>query len=117
MSAFGGKADIAQFQSRRALDCVKTRDGRKMELRLVNWKHAENGNEELDNGAVQQRGRRTEGAAEQNRLCLESACGTDTLSTRSIAPRQRPQSSSASRVTAGAFGFLTLSQSGERPRR
>jgi hypothetical protein len=30
---------------------------------------------------------------------------------------QRPQSSSASRVTAGAFGFLSLSQSGERPRR
>jgi hypothetical protein len=29
----------------------------------------------------------------------------------------RPQSSSASRFTAGAFGFLTLSQSGERPRR
>ena len=56
---------------------------------------------------------RTEGAAEQNRLCLESACGTDTLSTRSIAPRQRPQSSSASRVPAGAFGFMTLSQSGD----
>ena len=30
---------------------------------------------------------------------------------------QRPQSSSASRFTAGAFGFLTLTQSGERPRR
>jgi hypothetical protein len=30
---------------------------------------------------------------------------------------QRPQSSSASRLTAGAFGFLTLIQSGERPRR
>jgi hypothetical protein len=29
-----------------------------MELRLVNWKHAENGSEELDNGAVQQRDRR-----------------------------------------------------------
>ena len=28
---------------------------------------------------------------------------------------QRPQSSSASRFTAGAFGFLTLSQCGERP--
>jgi len=28
-----------------------------------------------------------------------------------------PQSSSASRFTAGAFGFLTFSQSGERPRR
>jgi len=26
-----------------------------------------------------------------------------------------PQSSSASRLTAGAFGFLNLSQSGERP--
>src|SRR5215831_20388138 len=30
---------------------------------------------------------------------------------------QRPQSSSASRFTAGAFGFLTLSQCGERPER
>ena len=29
-----------------------------MELRLVNWKHAENGSVELDNGAVQQRDRR-----------------------------------------------------------
>ena len=29
----------------------------------------------------------------------------------------RPQSSSASRLTAGAFGFLALSQSGDRPRR
>src|SRR6516162_3271497 len=28
---------------------------------------------------------------------------------------QRPQSSSASRFTAGAFGFLTLTQCGERP--
>jgi hypothetical protein len=28
-----------------------------------------------------------------------------------------PQSSSASRFTAGAFGFLTLSQCGERPER
>jgi hypothetical protein len=27
-------------------------------LRLVNWKHAENGSEELDNGAVQHRDRR-----------------------------------------------------------
>jgi hypothetical protein len=32
-------------------------------------------------------------------------------------PRQRPQSSSASRFTAGAAGFLTLSQCGERPER
>src|SRR5262249_51812743 len=30
---------------------------------------------------------------------------------------QRPQSSSASRLTAGAFGFLTLTQCGERPER
>lgn len=30
----------------------------KTELRLVNGKHAENGSEELDNGAVQQRDRR-----------------------------------------------------------
>ena len=29
-----------------------------MELRLVNWKHAENDSEELDNGAVEQRDRR-----------------------------------------------------------
>ena len=29
----------------------------------------------------------------------------------------RPQSSSASRLTAGACGFLTLSQLGERPER
>jgi len=29
----------------------------------------------------------------------------------------RPQSSSASRFTAGALGFLTFSQRGERPRR
>jgi hypothetical protein len=29
----------------------------------------------------------------------------------------RPQSSSASRFTAGAFGFLTLIQFGDRPRR
>jgi hypothetical protein len=28
-----------------------------------------------------------------------------------------PQSSSASRVTAGTFGFLTLTQCGERPER
>jgi hypothetical protein len=28
-----------------------------------------------------------------------------------------PQSSSASRFTAGAFGFLTLTQSGDRPER
>ena len=28
-----------------------------MELRLANWKHPENGSEELDNGAVQQRDR------------------------------------------------------------
>jgi hypothetical protein len=28
---------------------------------------------------------------------------------------QRPQSSSASRFTAGAFGFLTLIQCGDRP--
>jgi hypothetical protein len=27
-------------------------------LRLVNWKHTENGSEELDNGAVQHRDRR-----------------------------------------------------------
>jgi hypothetical protein len=31
--------------------------------------------------------------------------------------RQLPQSSSASRFTAGAFGFLTLTQWGERPER
>ena len=30
---------------------------------------------------------------------------------------QRPQSSSASRFTAGASGFLNLSQSGDRPER
>src|SRR6516165_9105907 len=30
---------------------------------------------------------------------------------------QRPQSSSASRFTAGAFGFLTFTQCGERPDR
>ena len=29
---------------------------------------------------------------------------------------QRPQPSSASRVTAGAFGFLTFTQWGDRPR-
>jgi hypothetical protein len=29
--------------------------------------------------------------------------------------RRRPQSSSASRFTAGAFGFLTLTQCAERP--
>ena len=31
--------------------------------------------------------------------------------------RHRPQSSSASRLTAGAAGFLNLSQSGDRPER
>jgi hypothetical protein len=31
--------------------------------------------------------------------------------------REEPQSSSASRFAAGAFGFLTLSQSGDGPRR
>jgi hypothetical protein len=31
--------------------------------------------------------------------------------------RQNFQSSSASRITAGAFGFLTLTQCGERPER
>jgi hypothetical protein len=29
----------------------------------------------------------------------------------------RPQSSSASRMTAGAFGFLTFTQCGDRPER
>jgi hypothetical protein len=71
-----GQSGHGEFQSRRTLDRVKTCDGRstishlpragfdargstvsnssrtKMELRLVNWKHAENGGVELDNGAV-----------------------------------------------------------------
>jgi len=41
-----------------------------------------------------------------------SCCGT--LQDR---VRYRPQSSSASRFTAGATGFFILSQSGERPER
>ena len=32
-----------------------------------------------------------------------------------VGTRHLPQSSSASRFTAGAFGFLNLSQSGDRP--
>jgi hypothetical protein len=31
--------------------------------------------------------------------------------------RQRPQCSSASRFTAGAFGFLTFTQCADRPER
>jgi hypothetical protein len=73
---YRGQSGHGEFQSRRTRDRVKTRDGRstishppragfdargstvsnssrtKMELRLVNWKHAENGGVELDNGAV-----------------------------------------------------------------
>src|SRR6516164_1344842 len=44
-------------------------------------------------------------------------CWTQGGGKRRSVTDQRPQSSSASRFTAGAFGFLTLIQSGERPRR
>jgi FkbM family methyltransferase len=51
---------------------------------------------------------------------IELVCPSDKVgsSKRACTRRgQRPQSSSASRITAGAFGFLTFTQCGERPER
>jgi hypothetical protein len=70
---------------------------------------------------------RATGAVKQNRLCVEEGNGAGHQSAKTahngrisywhFALTSVPQSSSASRFTAGAFGFSTFTQCAERPER
>ena len=61
---------------------------------------------------------RAEGAVKQDRLCVKGSHGAPIVYRSAGAPRHiSGPIFSASRLTAGAFGFLTLSQCGERPKR